>query len=315
MKKNLLGSTGLAVSELCLGVLPLGPLQANISVQESAAIIRRALEEGVNFLDTAEMYQTYPHIAEAIKDFDGEVIIATKSAATTYEAMEKSVNKALEDLGRSYIDIFLLHAARGGKTLFQEREGAFNCLKEYKAKGIIKHIGISTHSVEAVYAAIEQEEVDIIFPIINMTGMGIIDGSLQDMLAAILKAHQAGKGLYAMKVLAGGNLIHKLEEAIAYVRGMNGIASLAIGMINMGELEVNLRIFRNETIPDELKNLSKSSKKLFITKFCIGCGTCIKTCPNFALSLKDNKVIVDHEKCLLCGYCNPVCPEFALRLL
>lgn len=315
MKKNLLGRTGLAVTELCFGALPMGPLQANLPAEEGAAVIRKALEEGINFIDTAELYQTNQHIAQAIRGFDGEVIIATKSTASSYEAMEKSIHKALKELERSYIDIFLIHASRAGAGIFQERAGALKCLKDYKAKGLIRHIGISTHSVEAVHAAIGQEEIEIIFPIINMTGFGITKGSLQDMLAAIEKAHQAGKGLYAMKVLAGGNLLDKLKEAIAYVRAIEGISSLAIGMISAKELDVNLRVFRNETVPEELIKLSKSSKKLFVTRFCIGCGTCVKTCPNYALSLQDNKVVVDHAKCLLCGYCNPVCPEYALRLL
>jgi len=315
MKKNVLGRTGLEVTELCFGALPMGPLQANMPVDKGAAVIRKALEEGINFIDTAEIYQTYQHIAQALKGFAGEVIIATKSTASTYEEMEKSIKKALKELERPYIDIFLLHAARAGANIFQEREGALRCLKDYKAKGLVRHIGISTHSVEAVQAAITQEDMEIIFPIINMTGFGIIKGSQQDMLAAIEKAHQAGKGLYAMKVLAGGNLLDRLEEAINYVRGIQGIASLAIGMISLDELDVNLRVFRNEAVPEELLKISKSNKKLFVTRFCVGCGTCVKTCPNFALALQDNKVVIDHDKCLLCGYCSPVCPEYALRLL
>ncbi|PKM87976.1 MAG: aldo/keto reductase [Firmicutes bacterium HGW-Firmicutes-12] len=315
MKKNLLGQTGLEVTELCFGSLAMSPLQAKVSIEEGAAVIRKALDEGVNFIDTAEMYLTNPHIAQAIKDFDGEVIIATKSTATSYEDMEKSINNSLKELGRDYLDIFLLHAARGGKDIFEVRQGAYNCLKDYKDKGIIKHIGISTHSVDVVNAAILEEDIEIIFPIINMNGMGIIDGDLDDMLNAIEKARQAKKGLYAMKALAGGNLIHKLEDAIDYVRNINGMSSIAIGMINTQELDVNLRIFRNEAVPEEMKNTSKSTKKLFITNYCKGCGKCVETCPNFALSLQGNKAVVDHDKCLLCGYCNPVCPMFALRLL
>jgi aryl-alcohol dehydrogenase-like predicted oxidoreductase len=315
MKKSLLGQTGLEVTELCFGTLSMSPLQAKVSIQEGAAVIRKALEEGINFIDTAEMYLTHKYIAEAIKDYDGEVIIATKSTATSYEDMEKSIHDALNELGRDYIDIFLLHAARGGKDIFQVRQGAYNCLKDYKTKGIIKHIGISTHSVDVVNVAISEEDIEIIFPIINMNGMGIIDGNLDDMLNAIEKARQAKKGLYAMKALAGGNLVHRIEEAIDYVRNINGMSSIAIGMINKVELDVNLRIFRDEPVPDDMKAISKSSKKLFITEYCKGCGKCVETCPNFALYIEGNKAKVDHSKCLLCGYCNPVCPMFALRLL
>jgi len=66
MKKYSLGKTGIKVTELCFGALPIGPLQANISVKKGAKLIRTALERGINFIDTAEVYQTYPHIKKAL---------------------------------------------------------------------------------------------------------------------------------------------------------------------------------------------------------------------------------------------------------
>jgi len=112
MKKHSLGRTGIKVTELCFGALPIGPLQANISVEEGARLIRMALEKGINFIDTAEGYKTYPHIKRALEGYSEEVIIATKSPATTYSEMEKSIQDALLSLQRPLIDIFHLHAAR-----------------------------------------------------------------------------------------------------------------------------------------------------------------------------------------------------------
>jgi len=85
MKKYSLGKTGIKVTEMCFGALPIGPLQANISVEEGAELIRAALERGINFIDTAEAYKTYPHIKKALESYHGEVIIATKSSAKTYK--------------------------------------------------------------------------------------------------------------------------------------------------------------------------------------------------------------------------------------
>ena len=73
-----------------------------------------------------------------------------------------------------------------------------------KAKGIIRAVGISTHSVSAVRAAIEVSEIDVIFPIINIEGLGILHGTKADMEQAIRQASQKGKGVYAMKALGGG---------------------------------------------------------------------------------------------------------------
>lgn len=316
MKKYSLGKTEIKVTELCFGALPIGPLQSNISVEKGAKLIRAALKGGINFIDTAEAYETYSHIRKALEGYNGEVIIATKSSAETYKKMEQSIKDALESLGRSYIDIFLLHAARVTPSVFEERAGALKCLNDYKAKGVIRAIGISTHVMEIVSRAAEVKEIDIIFPIINKLGMGIVDGSVDDMVKAISEAHKVGKGLYAMKVLAGGHLIDQLEESFNFVRNIRGISSIAVGMVNQEELELNLKIFNDEEIPQELLTQKiKPGKRLLISSFCKGCGTCVKTCPNNALSLENGKAVVDHKLCILCGYCNPVCPEFAIRLI
>jgi aryl-alcohol dehydrogenase-like predicted oxidoreductase len=316
MKKCSLGKTGIMVTELCFGALPIGPLQANISVERGAKLIRAALEKGINFIDTAEGYKTYPHIKKALEGYNEELIIATKSGAKTYQEMEQSIKDALVSLDRNYIDIFLLHAARVTPSVFEERAGALQCLQDYKAKGVLRAIGISTHAVEVVRRAAEIKEIDIIFPIINKLGIGIVGGSVEDMIKAISEAHKAGKGLYAMKALGGGHLIDQLEEAFNFVRNIKGISSLAVGMVSLEELELNLKIFNAEEIPKGLFTQKiKPSKRLFISSFCEGCGTCVKTCPNNALSLENGKAVVNHKLCLLCGYCNPVCPEFAIRLI
>ena len=316
MKKYSLGKTGIKVTELCFGALPIGPLQANISVEEGAKLIRAALERGINFIDTAEAYKTYPYIRKALEGYNKEVIITTKSSAKTYKKMEQSIKDALESLNRAYIDIFLLHAARVTSSIFEERAGAFQCLQDYKARGVIRAIGISTHAIRIVRQAAEIKEIDIIFPIINKIGMGIIGGSVNDMVKAISVAHKAGKGLYAMKALAGGHLIDQLEESFNFVRNIEGISSVAVGMVNQEELELNLKIFNDEDISKELLTQKiKPTKKLFISFFCKGCGNCVKACPNNALSLENGKAVVDHKLCILCGYCNPVCPEFAIRLI
>jgi aryl-alcohol dehydrogenase-like predicted oxidoreductase len=316
MKKRFLGNTGLEVTELCFGALPMGPLQAKLSEEKGAELILEALKQGINFIDTAERYGTYTHIRKALDQFDGEVIISTKSASKTYEEMENSIQFALESLNREQIDIFLLHAARVSPSVFEERVGAIQCLQDYKRKGIIKAIGISTHVVSVVEKSAEVPEMDIVFPIINKLGMGIVGGSLEDMLKAIDKVREAGKGMFAMKALAGGHLIDDIEEAINYVRTIPGIGAIAVGMVRQEELRINLALFNEGKLSDSIEFIKgKSKKKLHVMDFCKGCGTCIDACPNEALSLVDRKAQVSTGACILCGYCNPVCPEFALRLI
>ncbi len=316
MKYNDLGKTGIKVSELCFGVLPMGPLQADMPVKEGARVILEGLHSGINFLDTAQAYKTYPHIKEALSGYQGEVVIASKSHACQYDEMKKAVTEACREINRGYIDIFHLHAAREDKNVFQKRAGALSCLVNLKKEGRIRAIGISTHAVEVVEKAAEIKEIDIVFPIINQVGLGIIGGTREDMVFAIQRVYQSGKGIYAMKALAGGYLINQIEKAIHFVREIKEIQSIAIGMVHSQELETNLKIFENQKIDQEqLNRKGLKRKKLLVSRFCEGCGSCIEACPNNALSLKDGRAQVDYHLCLTCGYCVPHCPVFALRIV
>ena len=317
MKKVKLGNSNLEVSELCLGVLPMGPLQANLPEDECVDIIRAALDKGVNFLDTAEMYSTQTYVAKAVKERRNEVVIATKSNAKTYDKMATSVKKSLEELNTDYIDIYHLHAARATEEVFNERKGALKYLTEMKKKGIIKAIGISTHGVRAVEKAAEIDEIDIVYPLINQKGMGILQGNVSDMIEAIKKCHQAGKGTYAMKILGGGNLVRDIEGSINFVRDIDEMDAISMGVTKVEELDYNLYLFGADNIKLDKLPDTTSSKKLYIfKKVCKSCGNCIENCPNEALSFDENeKAVVDHDKCLLCGYCSPECPAFAIRLI
>ena len=67
MKKKILGNTGLKVSIAGFGVLPMGPSQLALPIEEGAEIIRYALKHGINFIDTAQYYRTYPYIKKALE--------------------------------------------------------------------------------------------------------------------------------------------------------------------------------------------------------------------------------------------------------
>lgn len=316
MKYNKLGLTDISVSQLCFGVLPLGPLQAKVSPQEGGALIRQSLEAGINFLDTAELYGTYEHILNGIKGFSGEFVIASKSAATDYKGMETSIQGALKALNRDVVDIFHIHAARSNKEVFKQREGALQCILDYKEKGYVRAVGVATHDVEVVELAANTPEIDVIHPLINKIGRGILNGDTASMTKAIEKCGQAGKGLYAMKALAGGVLIDQLLDAFNFVRNLSGMHSVAVGMISKDELKLNLKIFNDEAIDPEILSGLKNTKKILVKDFlCKKCGICIKVCPNSALEIAGESAVVDHEKCILCAYCYPVCPEFAIRMI
>lgn len=315
MKKNILGETGIEVTELCFGALPMGPLQKNLPVEECAEILKAALCGGVNFIDTAQGYRTYEPIRLALKEVKKRPIIASKAPAESYEGMQKAIDQALNDLDLDYIDIFHLHAARAGEEVFEVRRGALECLLDNKRKGLVKAMGISTHSVKATSLAAKTEEMDVVFPLINKTGLGIIDGNREEMEKAISECVSQGKGVYLMKVLAGGSLVVDYGAAVDYARSIPGCSSIAIGMVNEEEVQYNLAYFEGQR-PKAPPSLEAMKKRFIVVNgLCAGCFQCLETCPNHAIIRREGKAFIQDGKCLTCGYCVDGCPEFAIRLV
>ncbi len=316
MKRITLGNTGMNIHPLIYGTLPLGPLQAGLSPAEGGRLIRHALELGVNMLDTAELYESYPHIRAALDGYRGNVFIASKTHAPDAALARAHVERALRELGRERLDIVHLHGARLADP-FVERADVLEELLTMKEEGKIAHVGLSAHYISAVRKAVDHPEIEVIHPLINRTGMGIIDGSADEMTAAIAACSQRGKGIYAMKALAGGNLISEARQSIRYVLGLPGVDGVAIGMLSEAEIEANLTLFEGAEPDDAAWSTleSKRRKLKIMEKFCKGCGFCVTACTNDALAIVDGTAQVDEAACILCGYCAAACPEFMIRVV
>jgi aryl-alcohol dehydrogenase-like predicted oxidoreductase len=308
---------GRTITRLGLGALPMGPLQRRLTPEQGAEVVRAAVENGITFIDTATSYGTYEHIAQGLKGWKGTVTIATKTQAQNNRALAgEHIEKALDSLGRDTIDIMLCHCAR---TLFSEElwGPTLDALLDAREKGLIRMVGLSTHSIQNVRFAARHPEIDVIHPLINMKGMGIIDGTPEEMLEAIGEAHSAGKFIYAMKALAGGNFVPEREKALQYIFGRNEIDAAVVGMVTPDEVEWNVRFASGLPISEDLSGKTAlHSKKLNILEpVCLGCGECVAHCENQALEIVDGKAKVDHELCILCGYCAPHCERLAIRFV
>jgi predicted aldo/keto reductase-like oxidoreductase len=315
MIKKKLGRTGLEVTPIGFGVLTIGQTQLNYQLEKGALLIRYALERGVNFLDTAQYYRTYPYIRKALQGTAFAPVIVSKCLRSSYIEMKAAVEEARVEMDRDVVDVFLLHEVRSADD-WKRRAGAWEYLHEAKAKGFIKAIGISTHHVDVAEMCAGIHDIDVVFPLINYKSLGIRNGTeagkKEDMAAAILRNSEAGKGVFAMKVFGGGNLTGEYITALDYVSRLPGIDSLVIGFGYPHEID---RIIEYaEGVIDENYIPDLISKKIRVDPGdCEGCGICVKRCPNKAMFINKYGVCeIDHTVCISCGYCAPVCPVRAI---
>jgi len=266
-------------------------------------------------IDTAHMYGTFAHVRAGIEGYNGKVVVASKTHAADAVTARRHVEDALREIGLDRLDVLLLHGARIADP-FTERADVFEELCRMKEEGMTRTIGVSSHYISAIRDSAVNPEVDVIHPLINRKGMGILDGSAREMAQAIALAAAQGKGVYAMKALAGGNFISSARESIAWVLDLEGVHALALGMMSEAEIEANAALLENGSAPDAVwEPLEEGRRSLTIMKeFCTGCGACIEVCRDGALSMVEGTAQVDPESCVLCGYCGAACPDFIIRV-
>jgi aryl-alcohol dehydrogenase-like predicted oxidoreductase len=162
MKYKLLGNTGLEVSELCLGCMSYGQATTGVlrwpwtlSEENSRPFIKSALEQGVNFFDTANVYsdgESERVLGRAIRDFAkrDEVVIATKVCSPvrtgpngrglSRKAILSEVDKSLERLGTDYIDLYIIHRFDSRTPL----EESLEALNDVVRAGKVRYLGASS---------------------------------------------------------------------------------------------------------------------------------------------------------------------------
>lgn len=248
-----LGRTGLSVSPIAFGAFKIGRNQKTKyahgyelpTEKDACSLLNAVLDAGINLLDTAPAYGlSETRIGECLQSRRDEYVLSSKVGETFQdgesnyafdaEAVNASLNRSLQQLRTTAIDLVLVHSDGRDLNILQESD-VLETLELRRSQGDIRFIGFSGKSTEGQCAAIASGAVDVVMVEYN---------PMEDSQRAVLDAAEAaGVGVMVKKGLASGQL--PAEEAIPFCLAPPVVASVVVGSLNINHLEANLQIARN----------------------------------------------------------------------
>jgi predicted aldo/keto reductase-like oxidoreductase len=329
LQKRRLGRTELMVSVVGFG----GLIIPRISHDEAIQVIRRAIDFGVNLIDTAKSYgDSEEKVGAAIADKRENCIITSKSLSDNIDDLMADINLGLKRLNTDRIELYQLHNVSTSKKLEKTLmpNGLIDGLKQAKKEGKINFIGFSGHNKGIIAEAIKTNEFDFMEMPINVVDRNV----WREVLPLALERDM---GVIAMKPLAGGALTDISPEmtslALRYAVQQN-ISSAVVGMRSLTEVESNVQAGLN------YKPLSESEERLLLDAanslsktFCRQCEYCLPCdqdldIPTIFILYKHYTRFGAHESasqryaslkvkvdaCIECGKCEERCPyELPIR--
>jgi aryl-alcohol dehydrogenase-like predicted oxidoreductase len=220
MKYRALGRTGWKVSEISFGAWAIGGSWGRVSDQDALAALHKALDCGVNFIDTADVYgdgRSERLIAQLKKSSKDEIIVATKAGRrlTTQtvegysrENLAKWIDDSLRNLGTDSLDLLQLHCP---PTELYLRHEVFAMLDDFVKAGKIRHYGVSVEKIDEALKALEYPNVKTVQIIFNCFRQRPAEVFFQ-------QAQEQQVGILARVPLASGLLTGKLRRDSTFAR-------------------------------------------------------------------------------------------------
>jgi aryl-alcohol dehydrogenase-like predicted oxidoreductase len=255
LPRRVLGHTGEAVPILGLGTASLGK---GVADDETARILNRALDLGVNYIDTAPAMGGYGRaqlqIGRAIGARRDEYFLVTKCFEPDGAAARQLLEQNLTELRTDHVDLLYVHSLGDDKmnpaVVFGDN-GVYQMAMRAKAEGLTRFVGVSGHSRPQRFVnALADFDFDVV-----MTAVNFVDVNTYDFENTVWPfAHRKGVGLVAMKVyggIKGGGHTPALlprtyhEQALRYALSLEGCATAVVGMSSMRELEENVHRARS----------------------------------------------------------------------
>ncbi|MFW6123585.1 MAG: aldo/keto reductase [Acidobacteriota bacterium] len=287
-----LGRTNLRLPVVSFGVMN----------TDSPDLIQRALDRGINHLDTAHVYlrgNSERVIGEVVEKAGvrDEVIIATKmrfakdrdtqnfstekEPKANLETLNEQLALSLKRLRTDYVDILYLHSCDNPSMV--SFEPLMNAFEKVKKQGKTRHIGISTHTNEPdnIRAAVDAKIYDVILVTYNFA-----QDHREEVKKAIRYAAQNNVGVIAMKTQGGRRLQERGEvevnhkAALKWVLEDENVCTTIPGMTTFDQLETNLSVMNDLALSKSENKELELAANLRGKLFCQNCRACIETCPH-----------------------------------
>ena len=317
MEYKVLGKTGLKISQMGFGGIPI----QRIDAEGTKKLIRRLMEAGVNYIDTARAYTvSEEYLGYALEGIREKFVLATKSTARTKKAMAQDIDISLQKLNTDYIDLYQIHnPSEAELAQVIAPGGALEALLEAKEAGLIGHIGITLHSAKLFAMAVEYDWVEtIMFP------YNIVETQGEELIRL---CGERNIGFIAMKPLAGG-AIDDATLALRFICQNPHVSVVIPGMAAVEEISQNIAAVANESplSPEEMEGMDKIRKFLGgnFCRRCNYCAPCSAGIPIPAVFLMEGYYSRYHLEqwaieryaglpkkagdCIDCGACEPRCP-------
>lgn len=295
MKKNKLGKSDLMVSELGLGCMSLGTNE-----EQAGRIIDAALEAGINYFDTADLYDYGVNeeiVGKHLKKVRDKVILATKVGNRwnegkdswhwdpSKEYIKEAVKQSLKRLQTDYIDLYQLH----GGTISDNIDETIEAFEELRTEGIIRYYGISSIRPNVIREFVKKSNI-----VSNMMQYSILDRRPEEEALPLLHEHNISvvtrgslaKGLLSARALEKASnsgyldysyedlevLIHSLQEKVAKERSLTkvalqynlahpAVASVIVGASSVEQLKENVKAVTSAPLTsDEIRIIQEISK-------------------------------------------------------
>ena len=346
MKYRIHKRTGDKISEIGFGSAYI----YEAGMENAVKVLRRAYENGINYYDLAAGDgSSFPMYGEAFKDvrnnifyqihFGADYSRGTYGWTLNLDTVKRSIDKQLNELHTDYIDYGFIHCQdeHSDWKKYQEN-GILNYILELKESGVVKHIGLSSHTPSVIQTILNTGLVDVLMFSVNIAydyqKGDYAKGGVDERNAIFKRCEKEGIGISVMKPFSGGQLLNSstspfkkaltIYQCLKYILDKPGILTVLPGVKDMNDLE-KLLAYYDKTDEELDYSIIGTFAPIEAEGKCVYCNHC-KPCPAgldiglitkyYDLAKVGDSLAVEHYKtldkkasdCVKCGHCDKRCP-------